>query len=61
MAVNVTNVPAQTGLAEAFIDMLTGKFGLTVIVIVLEVAGLPDAQKRFEVRIHWIISPFDGE
>ena len=61
MAVNVTNVPAQTGLAEAFIDMLTGKFGLTVIVIVLEIAGFPDAQKRFEVRIHRIISPFDGE
>jgi len=30
-------------------------------VIVLEVAGLPEAQKRFEVRMHRIISPFAGE
>ena len=61
LAINVTDVPAQTGFAEALIAMLTGRFGLTIIVIVLEVAGFPEAQKRFEVRIHRIISPFDGE
>jgi hypothetical protein len=40
VAVNVTRVAAQTGLAEARIDTLTGRFGFTVIVIVFEVAGL---------------------
>ena len=49
MAVKVTDVPAQTGLDEAAIDTLTGRFGFTVIVIVLEVAGLPVVHVRFEV------------
>ena len=61
LAVNVTSIPAQTGFEEALIVMLTGRLGLTVIVIELEVAGFPEAQKRLEVRIHWIISPFTGE
>ena len=50
VAVKVTDVPEQTGLAEADIDTLTGRFGLTVIVTVFDVAGLPVAQDRFEVR-----------
>ena len=50
MAVNVTKVDGQTGFAEAAIEMLTGRFGLTVIVTVLEVAGVPVAQVAFEVR-----------
>jgi hypothetical protein len=39
-AVNVTGVAAQTGFVEAKIEILTGRFGFTVIVIVFEVAGL---------------------
>ena len=58
--VNVTCVPAQTGLAEAVIAMLTGKFGLTVMQIVFEVAGFPEAQTRLEVSRQIIQSPFSG-
>jgi hypothetical protein len=49
IAVKVTDVPEQIGLNEAVIDTLTGRFGLTVIVTVFDVAGLPVAQDRFEV------------
>ena len=49
VAVKVTEVPAQTGLAEAATDTLTGSSGLTVMVTVLEVAGLPVVQVAFEV------------
>ena len=44
VAVNVTDVPEQTGLAEAPMDTLTGKSGFTVIVIMLDVDGLPVGQ-----------------
>lgn len=60
MAVNVTKVDGQTGFAEAAIEMLTGRFGLTVIVTVLEVAGLPVAQVAFEVRTQVTASLFAG-
>ena len=60
VAVKVTEVPAQTGLAEAAIEMLTGKFGLTVMVTVLEVAGLPVAQVALEVRTQVTASLFRG-
>jgi hypothetical protein len=50
VAVNVTGVAAQTGLAEAKIETLTGKLALTVMVTILEVAGLPVAQTALEVR-----------
>ena len=50
VAVNVTELPEQTGLDEAAIETLTGRFGLTVIEIVFEVAGLPVAQVRLEVN-----------
>ncbi|MPM41752.1 hypothetical protein SDC9_88411 [bioreactor metagenome] len=49
----VTLVPAQMldpGLAA--ILTLTGRFELTAIVSVLEVAGLPVVQVRSEVRTH---------
>ena len=36
----------------AAILTLTGKFGFTVMLMALEVAGLPVAQRAFEVRIH---------
>jgi hypothetical protein len=59
--VKVTRVPAQTlpgGLAS--IEMATGRFGFIVIVIALEVAGLPEAQVASEVRMQVITSPFNG-
>jgi hypothetical protein len=59
VAVNVTLAPghiAPTGFAA--IVTLTGKFGLTVMVIVFEVAGLPVAQIAFEVSIHVTKSVF---
>jgi len=55
--VKVTDVPEQTGLDEAAIDTLTGRFGLTVIVTVLEVAGLPVTHVALEVRIQVTLSP----
>ena len=50
VAVKVTLVPAQTGLAEEPMDTLTGRIGFTAMVMILEVAGLPDLHKRLEVR-----------
>ena len=49
MAVKLTDVPAQTGLADALTDTLTGSRGFTVIATMLEVAGLPLAQIAFEL------------
>ena len=60
VAVKVTLVPAQTGLALAPIDTLTGNIGFTVIAMVLEVAGLPDLQVRLEVSTQVTWSPLAG-
>ena len=61
LAVNVTEVPAQTGLAEAAIETLTGAAGKTVIVIAFEVAGLFEMHTGMEdVRIQDIRSPLTG-
>ena len=49
VAVKVTEVPAQTGLAEAAIDTFTGSKGFTVMVTVFEVAGLPVGQIALDV------------
>lgn len=49
VAVNVTDVPEQTGLLDAAILTLTGRIGFTVMVTVLEVAGLPEIHPAFEV------------
>ena len=57
---NVTEDPWQKGLADAEIEILTGRFGLTVIVIVLLVAGFPVGQRILEVRTHITMSPFTG-
>ena len=52
VAVKVTDVPAHTGFAEGDTVTLTGRFGLTIIVIVLDVAGLLEMQTvSEEVRI----------
>ena len=60
VAVKVTDVPEQTGLADAEIDMLTGKFGFTVMVTALLVAGLPVAQVEFDVNSQVTTSPVVG-
>ena len=50
VAVNVTDVPEQTGFADGAIETLTGRFGLTVIVIEFDVAGFPVGQVAFDVN-----------
>lgn len=60
VAVKVTEVPAQTGLAEGAIDTPTGRFVFTVIAIRFETAGFPTAQVALEVMVHFIISPWRG-
>jgi hypothetical protein len=57
---NVTSVPAQTGFAEAVIAILAGSNGLTVMVILFEVAGLPVTQVRLEVNIQVTTSLVKG-
>ncbi len=56
----MTEVPEQTGLAEAVMEMLTGRLGFTVIVTALDVAGLPVAQVALEVKTQVTISLFTG-
>jgi hypothetical protein len=60
VAVKVTLVPAQTGFAEAAIETETGSNGLMVMVIALEVAGLPVGQAMFDVSLQVITSLFTG-
>jgi hypothetical protein len=50
----VTEMPEQTGFADAMIVILTGRFGLTVIVIWFEVAGFPVGQIASDVTTHAI-------
>ena len=56
----VTEVPAQTGLAEAETDTLTGSSGFTPITTGVEVAGLPVVQVALEVKTQVIASLFTG-
>ena len=59
VAVNVTVDPWQKGFAEAATETLTGRFGLTVKLLL--VAGLFEVQIVFEeVRIQFTMSPFKG-
>ena len=60
VAEKVTEVPAHTGFADAATEMLTGRIGLTVMVTVSDVAGLPLLQVSLEVRLQVISSPFIG-
>ena len=60
VAEKVTEVPLQTGLLDGEIETLTGKLGLTVIVTVFEVAGLPVAQVALEVNRQVMASEFNG-
>ena len=57
---NVTEVPAQTVVAEAAIETLTGSSGFTVMVTVLLIAGLPVGQVALEVNMQVIVFPFAG-
>jgi dipeptide/tripeptide permease len=57
VAVNVTLVPAQMVVALAAMLTLTGKFGFTVMVIVLDVAGLPVPQVAVDVNTHVTVFP----
>jgi hypothetical protein len=60
VAVKVTELPEQTGFADAAIVTLTGKFALTVMVIVLDVAGVPVAQPAFDVMMQETVLPSDN-
>jgi hypothetical protein len=60
VAVNVTELPIQKGFEDAKMDMLTGNFGLTVIMIWLLMAGLPVVQISEEVSVQVIASPLFG-
>jgi hypothetical protein len=60
-AVKVTGIPEQTGFAEGEIVMVTGFSGLTIICMVLEVAGLFEMQTVIdEVKMHDTRSPDAG-
>jgi hypothetical protein len=60
VAVKVTEVPAQTGLAEAAIETLAVSNGLTVMVTVFDVAGLPVTQAALVVSTQVKASLFAG-
>ena len=57
---NVTDVPAQTVVAEAAIVMLTGRIGFTVKESTFDVAGLPVAHTALEVSTHDTVLPLTG-
>ena len=60
VAVKLTVVPGQTGLASAKIETLTGTEVFTDMVMALEVAGLPEGQEIFDVILQVITSPLAG-
>ena len=60
VAVKVTLVPTQILFCEAPMEILTGSKGFTIILMVLEVAGLPVAQVASEVRTQLTASLFEG-
>ena len=60
VAVNVTELPEQKGFVDATMDIPTSRFGLTIMVMLLLVAGFPVGQNAFDVRTQVTISPFAG-
>ena len=56
-AVNVTLVKGQMVVAVALMLTLAGRFGFTVMVMVLEVAGLPVAHAALDVSTQVTRSP----
>lgn len=61
VAVKVTEVPEHISLEEAAILTETGAVELTVMVTMLDIAGLPVAQARSEVICTLTWSPLDSE
>lgn len=58
---NVTLVPEQMVVDDAETLILTGRFGLTVMVTAFEVAGLLVAQVALDVKIQVTTSLFTNE
>jgi hypothetical protein len=58
--VSVTPKPEQTDVELELILTETGRFGFTVIVIALEVAGLPLTHAAPEVIMHVTTSPLES-
>jgi hypothetical protein len=57
VAVKVTEVPAQTDVAEAAAVTATGRSGLTVIVIVFEETGFPVVHNSLDVSTQDTVLP----
>ena len=53
-------MPEQTGFAEAEMETLTGRWVVTVMEIVLDVAGFPVAQVSLEVMVQATVFPLEG-
>ena len=60
VAVKVTELPGQNGLADAPMVIPTGRLALTIIVIKFDVEGLPVGQAMLEVRMQDTRSPDAG-
>jgi hypothetical protein len=60
VAVNVTKDPGQKGFDDAAMVTPAGRFELTIIVIVFDVAGLPIGHAILEVNTQVTKSPFNG-
>ena len=60
VAVKVTEVPGQTGFSLAAMLTLTGMGEPTDMMMLLEVAGFPEAQEALDVRTQVTLSLFAG-
>jgi len=61
VAVKQTGVPShKTPEGVAVMATLTGRFGFTVMVMALEIAGLPEGHVILDVRTQVMISLFAG-
>lgn len=60
VAVNVTLVPEQIAPAGLLVIFtLTARLGFTVMVMLFDVAGLPEGQVALDVSTQVITSPFE--
>jgi len=60
-AVKVTGVPWQNGLLDAVMEIPTGNPVLALIVIALDVTGLPLTQVAFENSVQVTTCPLRGQ
>ena len=60
VAVNETELPGQNGLDDAEMVTPAGRFELTIIVIVFDVAGLPSGHAILEFNTQVTKAPFIG-